>query len=179
MCVKVKWAEHRDLFLEHNSWAWLLQELTPSTSILVYWHGPVFQGWCSYQVMLPCRPSTITLRPSPWPCSVCKVWQFLPICVWFHCFAPSPPYLQHFTSPFFYLVTHPVSLLLGLLNKIISVHHFLLQPFALFEFISQSNSPLTIFPLLSLSFFNHSSTSFLPGLCHPPPPYHPALSPLF
>lgn len=54
----------------------------------------------------------------------------------------------------FYLVTLPISLLLGLLNRIISVRHFLFaQPFVLFEFISQSDSHSSIFPSLALFFF--------------------------
>lgn len=53
----------------------------------------------------------------------------------------------------FYLVTLPISLLLGLLNRIISVRHFLFaQPFVLFEFISQSDSHSSIFPSLALFF---------------------------
>lgn len=72
------------------------------------------------------------------------------------------------TSHLFFLnlVSPPVSLLLGLLNRIIAVRHFLFaQPFVLFEFSSQSHSPSSSFP----SFF------FLPGLCHSAHP--PSLPP--
>lgn len=111
-----------------------------------------------FLVILRCNPSNkyrqitivcslhLTGRLCPFPHSVPSVIVFAHlrfIQVFCSLFFPSPP--LHIS--FFYLVTPPVSLLLGLLNTIIAVRHFLFaQPFVLFELITQSHSPSSSFP---------------------------------
>lgn len=156
---------------------------------MVCWFGPVYQGRCSYQAAMPSNrsrkmttrrfctvndTSVSVARLGLWSLSVFAYLCLIPV----FCSVSSLSPALHIS--FFDLVTPPVSLLLGLLNRIISVRHFLFaQPFVLFEFISQSDSPSSIFPSLCLSlFFYHFPTSFLPGLCHSPPP-PPSLPPPF
>lgn len=166
-----------------------LKELIPATSIQVYWYGPVFQGRHSYQVMLACKPSIkckkMTTRwfcaDNDAPVSVAplrleNVSLFARLClIPVFCFltALSPP--LHIS--FFILLLFPHLSFLGCLRESSLCVTFCLR--SLLCSLSLSPSQIQIHPhlvsvfSLSLSLFYHSSTSFLPGLCHSPPQSHP------